>query len=215
MFLPAGGCDLVHVPLISKRSGKHNLLGGRCPHHSDGKRCSLVRIVFTIERRSLMKVLRTQDTQHIAIDLKKAEQFLLAHQFTQAVLNHLAILVVPDESCEDIEEEDVLFDDIQVVLTLFEAVTVADGLDNHQMTKQLLYYARSAVYEEYEMPWCDANCAEQLRLWGMLEGHGTVEQVHKREDLRTWEALVGKHSEHYVRYATDIYPLVEEAASVG
>ncbi len=162
-----------------------------------------------------MKVLRTQDTQHIAIDLKKAEQFLLAHQFTQAVLNHLAILVVPDESCEDIEEEDVLFDDIQVVLTLFEAVTVADGLDNHQMTKQLLYYARSAVYEEYEMPWCDANCAEQLRLWGMLEGHGTVEQVHKREDLRTWEALVGKHSEHYVRYATDIYPLVEEAASVG
>ncbi len=119
-----------------------------------------------------MKVLRTADTQHIAIDREKVEQFLVAHHFTQAVIDHLAILVVPDEGCEDIEEEDVYFDDIQVVLNLFEVVTVADGLDNRQMTKQLLYYARSAVYEEYDMPWRDANCAEQLRLWGVLDEQG-------------------------------------------
>jgi hypothetical protein len=159
-----------------------------------------------------MKILRTPETQHIAIDREKVEQFLLAHQFTQAVLDHLAILVVPDESCEDIEEEDVLFDDIAVVLHLFEAVTVAGGLDNRQMTRQLLYYARSAVYEEHEMPWDDVNCAEQLRLWGVLDEQGKLLEDRKQDDLRTWEALVDQHPEYYVKYATDFYPLVEEAA---
>ncbi len=159
-----------------------------------------------------MKILRTPETQHIAIDRQKVEQFLFAHQFTQAVIDHLAILVVPDEGCEDIEDEDVYFDDLAVVLNLFETVTAADGLDNHQVTKQLLYSARSAIYEEYEMPWLDANCAEQLRLWGVLDGSGNVEEGRKQEDLRAWETLVNNHPEYYVKYATDFYPLVEEAA---
>jgi hypothetical protein len=163
----------------------------------------------------MMKVLRTPDTQHIAIDCEKVEQFLLAHQFTQAVIDHLVILVVPDEGCEDINEDDLYFHDIEVVLDLFEAITVADGMDNRQMTRQLLYYARVAVYEEDERPWLDANCAEQLRLWGVLDAQGKLLEDRKQEDLRAWETLVNNHSEYCVKYATDIYPLVEEAVSVG